>query len=88
MTIKNWTVQVSLDEHGDDTSANAVLSLDNKTELRGQGLSRRNPADEAEPRIGDELAVARALSDLAHQLLSAAANDIEARTHMPARLHL
>lgn len=29
------------------------------------------------PEIGDELAVARALSDLGHQLLDAAAGDIE-----------
>ena len=28
---------------------------------------------------------ARALSDLAHQLLAAAASDIEAKTHVPAR---
>lgn len=88
MATKTWTVQVSLDEQGDDTTANAVLSLDNKTELRGYGLSRRNPADEAAPQIGDELAAARALSDLAHQLLATAATDIESRTHVPARLHL
>ena len=48
-------------------------------------MSRRNPHDESEPRIGDEPATARALSDLAHQLLAAAASDIEAKTHVPAR---
>jgi len=88
MTVKTWIVQLSLDERGDDTTADAVLSLDNKTELRGYGLSRRNPADDSAPRIGDELAAARALSDLAHQLLATAATDIESRTHVPARLHL
>lgn len=36
--------------------------------------------------IGDELAVARALADLAHQLLEATAADIEAITHEPAHL--
>jgi hypothetical protein len=52
-------------------------------------MSRRNPSDESEPRIGDELAAARALSDLAHQLMAAAASDIESKTHVPARsLHL
>jgi hypothetical protein len=85
MTTKTWTVQVSLDEQGDDTSADAVLSLENKMEVRGHGSSRRNPHDESEPRIGDELAAARALSDLAHQLLAAAASDIESRTHVPPR---
>jgi uncharacterized protein DUF1876 len=38
------------------------------------------------PEIGDELAVSRALADLAHQLLDAAAGDIEAITHRPAHL--
>ena len=85
MTTKTWTVQVTLDEDGDDTLADAALSVENKMELRGHGTSRRNPRDESEPRIGDELATARALSDLAHQLLAAAASDIEAKTHVPVR---
>lgn len=85
MTTKSWVVQVTLDERGDDTTADATLSLDNKVEIRGHGTSRRNPQDESEPRIGDELATARALSDLAHHLLAAAATDIESRTHEPVR---
>jgi hypothetical protein len=85
MSTKTWTVQVTLDEDGDDTLADAALSIENKRELRGRGMSRRNPRDESEPRIGDELATARALSDLAHQLLAAAATDIESKTHVPAR---
>jgi len=89
MTTKTWTVQVTLDESGDDTMADAALSVENKMELRGHGMSRRNPSDESEPRIGDELAAARALSDLAHQLMAAAASDIESKTPVPARsLHL
>jgi hypothetical protein len=84
MATKSWTVQVTLDEQGDDTLADATLSLENKMEMRGHGQSRRNPSDESVPRIGDELAAARALSDLAHQLLAAAATDIESRTHEPA----
>ena len=85
MTTRTWTVQVALDEQGDDTYAEALLSLDNKLEVRGRGQSRRNPQDESAPRIGDELAAARALSDLAHQLLATAATDIESKTHTPAR---
>jgi hypothetical protein len=88
MATKAWNVQVSIDEQGDDTIADAVLSLDNKMEVRGQGRSRRNPADESVHLIGDELATARALSDLAHQLLHAAASDIESRTHVPAALQM
>jgi hypothetical protein len=84
VSTKTWTVQVTIDEKGDDTLADATLNLENKMEVRGHGASRRNPRDESEPRIGDELATARALSDLAHQLLAAAATDIESRTHVPA----
>jgi hypothetical protein len=83
MTTKTWTVEVHLDEQGDDTFADAVLTAGRPGDLHGRGTSRRNPSDEAAPQIGDELAAARALSDLAHELLSAAAQDIEARTHEP-----
>ncbi len=85
MATKTWNVQLTINEDGDDTHVDAVLDLENKTEVRGRGMSRRNPRDESEPRIGDELAAARALSDLAHQLLGLAASDIESRTHVPAR---
>ena len=84
MTIKDWTIQVRLDEQGDDTFADAILSIENKTEIRGHGHSKRNPSDESAPQIGDELACARALSDLAHQLLAVASSEIESRTHVPA----
>lgn len=83
MATKTWTVQVHLDEQGDDTFADAVLTVEGRDEMHGRGTSRRNPSDEASPRIGDELAAARALSDLAHELLSAAASDIESHTHEP-----
>lgn len=85
MTTSSWNVQVRLDEEGDDTRADATLSIDDTTEIHGHGNSRRNPSDEADPRIGDELAAARAFSDLAHQLLGRAADDIESHTHVPAR---
>ena len=85
MTTKTWTVQVTLDEQGDDTIADATLSGDETSGITGHGTSRRNPSDESVPRIGDELATARALSDLAHQLVNRAASDIEARTHVPVR---
>lgn len=84
MATKTWTVQVNIEEMGDDTVADATVSIDG-TEVRGQGRSRRNPHDETVPRIGDELATARALSELAHELLITAAGDIEARTHQPVR---
>ena len=39
------------------------------------------------PAIGDELAAARALSDLAHNLLDAAAGRIEAFEGHPVKVH-
>ena len=50
------------------------------------GLARLNPADRDVPEIGDEIAAARALSELGHLLLSAAADDLEAVTHVRADL--
>ncbi len=49
----------------------------------GVGVSRLNPLDRNIADIGDELAVARALSDLARRLMAATARDIEAVTHEP-----
>jgi hypothetical protein len=45
-----------------------------------------NPADDDIPEIGDELATARALTDLGHRLLLTAATDIEAVTDERVRL--
>jgi hypothetical protein len=54
--------------------------------MAGAGGARRNPVDPAVPKIGDELAAARALSDLSHRLLEVAAADIEQATQDQARL--
>ncbi|WP_032368833.1 dsRBD fold-containing protein [Rhodococcoides fascians] len=50
--------------------------------------SRKSPEDPMVPEIGDELAVARALSDLAHQLLECSAQDLEQVVHEPVRVRL
>jgi hypothetical protein len=86
--MKRWTVEITIDEHEDElrTHAEARLHTGDRTEMRGRGTARRNPSDREVPEIGDELAVARALSDLAHNLLDAAAGDIEAVTSRPAEL--
>lgn len=77
MQQKTWSVDISLTEDGDLTRASALLHTDEGRELRGDGLARRNPADLPSPRIGDELATARALSELTHKLLEMVAKDIE-----------
>lgn len=82
---KRWTVDVHIDEHDGKTRALARLHTRDQTHLVGIGLARLNPADRDVPEIGDELAVARALSDLSHKLFDAAVEDIEAITHQPVR---
>jgi hypothetical protein len=81
---KSWAVQIVLDEQDGTTQADAVLDTGAKVELRGHGYARRHPRDEEDHQIGDELAAARALSDLAHKILDVAAHDIESHTHTPA----
>jgi len=81
-----WTVTISLVEEDAVTKADAVLHADDRERLRGHGTARRNPRDPSVPEIGDELAAARALSDLAHRLLEAAVADIEAATGVSSHL--
>jgi hypothetical protein len=86
--IKHWTVDIEIAEHDGRTRAVAALGSRDGNRLVGVGLARLNPADRDVPDIGDELAVARALSELAHHLLDAAAGDIEQVTHEPAHLRM
>jgi hypothetical protein len=72
-----WAVEVRFDEDPDRTHAVAVLRTPAGRELRGHGQARRNPIDRPVPRIGEEVAGARALSNLAHELLEYAASEIE-----------
>jgi hypothetical protein len=77
--VKRWSVDIFIDEHDNErrTFAEARLRTDDGTDLRGTGSAHRHPRDREVPEIGDELAVARALSELSHRLRSAAVEDIE-----------
>ena len=55
--------------------------------FHGFGQAKRAPEDPKIPVIGQDLAAARALSELSHQLLHAAADRIEATEGHPVRLH-
>ncbi len=66
----------------DDQHCEMVVHLDTGLQqLTGQGKSRRNPTDPAMPRVGEELAAARALHDLANQLADDAWRIVEAASH-------
>jgi hypothetical protein len=87
MQEKGWSVNIVIDEHEGRTRAMAQLHAEDRSDLVGVGLARLNPADSDVPEIGNELATARALADLAHQLIEATAADIERATKQPPHLH-
>jgi hypothetical protein len=83
-----WSMMLSVQESDGETIATARLVMDGDEHLAGKGKARLNPSDQGVDKIGAEIAVARALSDLSHKLLHAAAQDVEGMTHQRAHLHL
>ena len=80
-----WTVTIAFSEDDNQTRADALLQ-GGPDDLRGWGRARRNPVDPDTPTVGEEIAVARALSDLAHHLLESAAHRIESWEGRTVRL--
>lgn len=64
---QHWDVRLELREDSDHCEVTAHLDTGDRG-LVGVGRSRRNPADPSVPQVGEELATARALHDLAHHL--------------------
>jgi hypothetical protein len=80
-------MHLSLDE--DDTCTEARVTLHLRTfDLTGFGRARRHPHDPLAPKVGEELAAARATADLAQQLLDLASYQIEKQAGRPVRLEL
>ncbi len=84
----DWLVRLSMAEADGQTRAEARLVMPGGDQLTGHGQARRNPVDREVARIGAQLAAARAFSDLAGQLLHAAAAAVEESTHEQAHLHM
>jgi Rv2632c-like len=86
-SVKRWTVDIYIDEHAEErrTYAEARLHTGDPTDVRGVGTSWRHPRDVEIPEIGDELAAARALEELAAKLRIVAADDITAVTAEASR---
>jgi len=76
MPEQSWHIDVSFTEDEDRTRADATMELASR-KFHGFGQAKRAPQDPTVPVIGEELAAARALSHLSHQLLEAAADRIE-----------
>jgi Domain of unknown function (DUF1876) len=85
---KVWTVEIAIEETPEGhTEAKESLAGRGDRRFGGWGRARRNPADPEMPRVGEELAAARALSDLAHNLVDEASRTIEQHEDRPARVH-
>jgi Domain of unknown function (DUF1876)/Domain of unknown function (DUF1918) len=83
---KQWSVDIYLYEDENATAANAVLRSDVPGPLDVRGEARRSPADPDLPKVGDEVAVARALRRLADRLLEMASNDLTDAEGRPVSL--
>lgn len=86
MPDHSWRVDIGFTEDADRTRADAILELASQR-FHGFGQAKRAPEDPSIPVIGQDLAAARALSDLSHQLLQAAAERIESFEGHPVKLH-
>lgn len=80
METKQWSVDIHINESGNDTHVRAVLTTTDSSTIEGVGHARRNPRDRTVPEIGDELAAGRALIDLGSRLVQLAAADIAEST--------
>lgn len=79
-SASTWWVELFVGESDGVSTARATLHTRDRTGMSAHGTARLSPHDRDVPEIGYELAAARALSDLAHQLLQAAADDISGLT--------
>jgi hypothetical protein len=81
-----WTMEIVFTEEGGRTRADALLQAGD-VRFHGWGQAKRKPEDPDRPAVGEELAAARALSDLTHKLMHEAAAVIEEHEGRPVHLH-
>ncbi|MFF8385609.1 DUF1876 domain-containing protein [Streptomyces changanensis] len=84
-TLVGWHVDMEFREDGDRTRAAALVRLGDGTEVRGHGQAQRHPSDSGQLRVGEEIAGARALMDIATQLLQKAHVEIDEARGKPSR---
>ena len=82
-----WRVEIDFDE--DETHTHAIVRArrgdgDMVTAL---GDAYRNPKDNSQPMVGEEIAAARGLIALGAELLQSASTRIERATHQPVHLY-
>ncbi|MFK4147929.1 DUF1876 domain-containing protein [Streptomyces sp. NPDC004065] len=88
-TAVGWHVELEFEEDTEHTKAAALVRLPDGTEVRGHGRASRHHTDSYQPRIGEEIAGARALNDIAMHLLTKAHGEIDdasGRTSQPIHM--
>lgn len=76
-TAVGWHVELEFAEDDQRTRAAALVRLPDGKEVRAHGYASRHRSDENQPRVGEEIAGARALNELAMQLLTKAHEEID-----------
>ncbi|MDG4786691.1 DUF1876 family protein [Micromonospora sp. WMMD1102] len=84
--VKRWNVEILVGAADGRTYAEAQLYDEIRDDLVGAGQARLRPDGSTPGLVGEEVAVARALSDLGHRLLVAASGDLEEAVHTPVTL--
>lgn len=76
-TAVGWHIELEFQEDDLHTRAAAMVRLPDGTEVRTHGHATRHQSDSNQPRVGEEVAGARALNELAMQLLTKAHGEID-----------
>jgi hypothetical protein len=79
-TTVGWHVELEFEEDDQHTRAAALVRLPDGSEVRSHGHASRHRVDSNQPRVGEEIAGARALNELAMQLLTKAHDEIDAES--------
>ncbi|MEU2898837.1 DUF1876 domain-containing protein [Streptomyces sp. NPDC006967] len=76
-TAVGWHVELEFTEDDQQTRAAALVRLPDGSEVRAHGRANRHHTDANQPRVGEEIAAARALNELAMQMLTKAHGEID-----------
>jgi hypothetical protein len=82
-----WHVEIDFNEDETHTHATVRAQRGDGEAVTTLGDAYRNPRDNSQPMIGEEIAAARALIALGTELLQSASSRIEQVTHQPVHLY-
>lgn len=87
MNDNSWNVEIRFAEDDVHTHATVRARLGDDDTLTATGDAYRNPRDDSQPMVGEEIAAARAFIALGTELLHAASIRIEQATHRSVHLN-